>query len=93
MNCLNTNRNKMIRRAGLSINSGIANAPHADFAGEVLTPPLTKGNIVPSGLPYFLSAIPQRADGEFQIKALIGSFRKRYTEDGIILTSTLLRYR
>ncbi len=50
------------------INSGIANAPHADFAGEVLTPPLTKGNIVPSGLPYFLSATPQRADGEFQIK-------------------------
>jgi len=32
---------------------GIANAPHADFAGWVLTLPLTKGNGVPSGLLYF----------------------------------------
>ncbi|MGI8654205.1 MAG: hypothetical protein ACR2LC_03185 [Pyrinomonadaceae bacterium] len=30
---------------------GVANAPHASFADGVLTPPLTKGNIVPSGLP------------------------------------------
>lgn len=33
---------------------GVANAPHAGFAGGVLTPPLTRGNAVPSGLPYFL---------------------------------------
>jgi uncharacterized protein YqjF (DUF2071 family) len=33
------------------INRGIANAPHADFAVGVLTPPLTRGNDVPSGLP------------------------------------------
>jgi len=30
---------------------GVADAPHASFAGGALTPPLTRGNIVPSGLP------------------------------------------
>jgi hypothetical protein len=33
---------------------GIANAPNASTPpGGKLTPPLTKGNSVPSGLPYF----------------------------------------
>ena len=40
------------------INGGVTNAPHANFAGWVLTPPLTKGNAVPSGLPYFLFGDP-----------------------------------
>ncbi len=33
---------------------GVAKAPHASFAGGVLTLSLTGGNGVPSGLPYFL---------------------------------------
>jgi hypothetical protein len=37
----------------LTNKGGIANALHANFAVGVLTPPLTKGNAVPSGLPYF----------------------------------------
>jgi hypothetical protein len=42
----------------LKINGGVANAPHADFAGEVLHLALDQ------------SATPQQADGEFKNKRL-----------------------
>src|SRR5947209_20097569 len=56
-------------RTDAEINGGVANAPHADFAGGVLTLPLTRGNAVPSGLPYFLIGDPAASCGECKIQA------------------------
>ena len=47
------NEKGVIPNGSASPQGGVANAPHAGFAVGVLTPPLTKGNSVPSGLPFF----------------------------------------
>ena len=53
----------LLTKDGLN-KGGVANAPHADFAVGVLTPPLTKGMLRPFGNPSAKTdSSPPQADG------------------------------